>query len=363
MLKRTVLILLVLALALQLGGCSAIAKFFRHPFSFWQDHPEDEEHLVIPDDLTDTGALAPLTEDTGVVVAGPAAAAADSAALAAAETGTETEAATAAAPPAAAAETRPAAAARPTANNRPGTTAARPAPAPARPAPTTSFRTVNHTAFRAGERLTYAVSYLGITAGHFTMQVNETNYNGRPCYQVVSEARSASGIEWMYRMRDRLVSYIDRAGLFSWRYEKHIDESSDRKTEIFEFDQRAHRLKKPDGGTEDIPAYCQDVLSAMYYVRAQNLQVGSTFTIPCYDGRKLYDMVVRVLKLEVITVSGTQMPCLLVTPLLKFQGAFRSRGQINMWVTNDHRHIPVKLESRIAVGAFTAELTRVEYTR
>ncbi len=359
MLKKTVLILLVLALALQLGGCSAIAKFFRHPFSFWQDHPEDEIHLVIPDDLTDTATVLPAAEDTGVVVAGPAAAAADSAAQAVAvDTATAAVVAAAETQPAPAAETRPVAVA------RPAPTPARPAPVPARPAQTTSFRTVNNNnAFRAGERLTYAVSYLGITAGHFTMTVNETNYNGRPCYQIVSEARTASGIEWMYRMRDRLVSYIDRAGLFSWRYEKHIDESSERKTEIFEFDQRAHRLKKPDGSFEDIPAYTQDVLSAMYYVRAQNLQVGSTFTIPCYDGRKLYDMVVRVLKLEVITVSGTQMPCLLVTPLLKFQGAFRSRGQINMWVTNDHRHIPVKLESRIAVGAFTAELTKVEYTR
>ena len=371
--RRLLLILLVVLLATQLTGCGAIQKFFRHPFSFWQDHPEDET-LLIPDDAGDTGALAatePLAGDTetAAVALGPAAQAADSAAMAAAaDTPAAGEPVLAADTPAPAATAGRADTPVVTAG-RTDTRPARPAAGrtdtrPARPAAlTSSFRTINNNAFRAGEKLTFAIKYLGMTAGYFTMELHPTTYNNRPCFKIVSEARTASGIEWMYRMRDQLVSYIDRTGLFSWRYEKHIEESSDNKREFFDFDQVNHQLRKPDGSTEAIPPYCQDVMSAIYYVRAQNLAVGNTFTIPCYDGRKLYDLVVRVLKLEVIDVGGTRFPALLVTPLLKFQGAFRSRGQINMWVTNDARHIPLRLESRIAVGSFVADLIKVEYTQ
>lgn len=361
-LKRILLILLVVAVATQLTGCGAIKKFFRHPFSFWKDHPDDAT-LVIPEDLGDTAAFAAGEADTGATVAdstvvliGPGAQAADSAALAAPDTRAVTA-------------TRPTATTPARPGSRPDTRTARPGsvttvrpPASAGPV-TTTFRTVSHRAFRAGEKLTYAISYLGMTAGYFTMEVKTTTYNNRPCYQIISEARTTSGIEWIYRMRDRLVSYVDRAGLFTWRYEKHIDESSDNKQEIFEFNQSTHVLRKPDGGTENIPLYCQDVISAIYFMRAQALQVGGTYTMPCYDGRKLYDLVVRVPKLEVIEVGGTEIPCLMVTPLLKFQGAFRTRGQINMWVTNDERHIPVKMQSSIAVGSFVAELVKVEYTQ
>ena len=98
MLKKIVLLLLVLALATQLTGCAAIKKFFRHPFSFWQDHPEDAT-LFIPADAGDTAAFSADAGDSDAVMVGPAAQAADSAAVAA-----DTRA-----PAAATAATRPAA--------------------------------------------------------------------------------------------------------------------------------------------------------------------------------------------------------------------------------------------------------------
>jgi len=346
--KKIGLLILIIILATQMTGCSSIKKFLRHPFSFWKDHPEDQT-LIIPDiGEGDTVAMAALSDTVPVTIGPVAAAAEDTSVMPEPEPEPEPEPVPEPEP-----EPEPEPAPAPT-------PAPTPTPAPSPPR-TTAFRHVDNQAFRVGEKLYYDIKYLGMTAGQFTTEVTEvTNWHNRPCYRIVSEARSAGAVEWMYRMRDRLVSYIDQTGLFSWRYEKHIDESNEEKTEIFEFDQINHTISKNNGPAENISAYCQDVLSALYYVRAQPLNVGDRFVIPVYDGRKLYDLDVRVAKREVIDVGGGQFPALMVTPLLKFQGVFRQRGQLHIWVTDDVRHIPLLMKSQIVVGSFTAVLTKVE---
>jgi hypothetical protein len=38
------------------------------------------------------------------------------------------------------------------------------------------------------------------------------------------------------------------------------------------------------------------------------------------------------------------------------EGIFKREGQVEVWVTNDERKIPVKMRSRVMVGSFSVNM-------
>ncbi len=46
----------------------------------------------------------------------------------------------------------------------------------------------------------------------------------------------------------------------------------------------------------------------------------------------------------------------MVKPLLKSEGIFMRKGDVYIWLTDDDRKIPVKMKSKVKVGAVNAVL-------
>ncbi|HKJ89286.1 MAG TPA: DUF3108 domain-containing protein, partial [Gammaproteobacteria bacterium] len=59
------------------------------------------------------------------------------------------------------------------------------------------------------------------------------------------------------------------------------------------------------------------------------------------------------------TVLGKDTPTVKVRPRLKTDGVFSRKGKLWVWFTDDERHIPVRMRSKIAIGSVTARLTGV----
>ena len=53
--------------------------------------------------------------------------------------------------------------------------------------------------------------------------------------------------------------------------------------------------------------------------------------------------------------AGT-FDCVIVEPLIKEGGLFKSEGRVLLWLTNDERKIPVKVSTRVVIGSIDAEL-------
>ena len=109
----------------------------------------------------------------------------------------------------------------------------------------------------------------------------------------------------------------------------------------------------------DVPAGHLSVIDAFLAVRQLHLQAGQTYRIPIFDSRKRYEIVVTVQnKREIlITPWGEKVSCLLVKPTLKTAGIFANRGQMTLWMTDDARHIPIKMMAKIKFGHIFARLT------
>lgn len=227
--------------------------------------------------------------------------------------------------------------------------------------PIDSFsRYVENVAFGANERLSFDINYGFINAGTATMEVVRLiEYENRPCYQIVTRANSNKFFSTFYKVDDRVESIVDAVGIFSWRFEKSLREGGYRADRACVLDQRRH-LAFYENDTVEVAPYAQDALSALYYVRTQDLEVGRSVLVDNFTDGKKYPLEVRVLKRETITVPAGTFDCVVVEPLLQSVGVFKHEGRLTVWLTDDRLKMPVLMKSKVLVGSISAELTDYE---
>ncbi|HEU5310298.1 MAG TPA: DUF3108 domain-containing protein, partial [Candidatus Eisenbacteria bacterium] len=158
-------------------------------------------------------------------------------------------------------------------------------------------------------------------------------------------------------VRDRAESFIDAESLYTRRFVKRLREGGYEKDIDVRFDQETRKARYSDGETFDVAAGVHDVLSAFYYVRTVPLPTGSSITIPTHDNKKSYEMLVKVHKRERVEVPAGKFDCVVVEPILKSEGVFKSKGSIHVWLTDDARRIPVLVKSKIPIGSISVSLT------
>lgn len=224
------------------------------------------------------------------------------------------------------------------------------------------LRKNENSAFRVGEKLTFSIGWEFVDAGTAVMHVEDTTrMNGRPVYHISASTQSNAFFSTMYKVRDRLDSYVDREGLFAVRYIKRTQEGGYKRNFEVDFDHQAGvaRIADLDSGRSEIsiPLFAQDILSSFYYLRSLPMEIGQDIKVSAFDNGKVRDVVVKVVRKEKISVTAGDFDCLLVqTPV----GPFSNRSVLNIWLTDDHRHIPVLMKSRILIGSVRAELEKME---
>lgn len=218
-------------------------------------------------------------------------------------------------------------------------------------------RYVENVAFGEGEKLDFKVNYGYINAGTASLEVAQLiDYNNRPCYQIVSTARSNSFFDAIYKVDDHIESVTDAIGIFSWYFRKNLKEGSYRSDRSYEFDQRRNEVFYNDD-TIDVPQFCQDALSVLYWTRTQDLEVGKTLYCDNFVDGHLTTLEIHVLGKESITVEAGTFECFVVQPLLQDAGVFKHEGKLTVWLTADRVKMPVLMKSKVLVGHISAELT------
>jgi hypothetical protein len=218
-------------------------------------------------------------------------------------------------------------------------------------------RVVDNLAFGVGEKLTFEVKYGFISAGTASMEVARlVEYEGRPCYQIITEANSNSFFSSLYKVEDRVESIVDAAGLFSWHFDKKLREGNYRSDRVYALDQRNHRVVYKND-TITIPPYVQDALSTLYFVRTQPLEVGKSFYLDNFIDGKQYHLEAKVLDRETVTVEAGTFDCYVVEPITQSVGLFKNEGRLRVWLTADRLRMPVLMKSKVIVGSIAVELT------
>ncbi|HUI28566.1 MAG TPA: DUF3108 domain-containing protein [Candidatus Acidoferrales bacterium] len=226
--------------------------------------------------------------------------------------------------------------------------------------PDDTFRILSNTAFAAGEKLDYDISYGPIVAGSATILTSSyESYNNRKCYKVEFTMRSAKFFDIFFKVRDTYSSIIDAEGLFPWKFEQHQKEGGYKKDFEAWFDQGNHVAKTSEGGPYSIPPYTQDAVSTFFYARTLNydtMQVGQKVHFTNFYQDKVYPLDVEYLGLQDVETKAGKFHCQMIEPVIVKGGLFRNTGKIVVWITNDSLKVPVKVQTQVTIGSVVAEL-------
>jgi hypothetical protein len=225
------------------------------------------------------------------------------------------------------------------------------------------FRKMNNKAFADGEKLVFDVKYGFVTAGIGTMEIPKIKkISGRDSYYVLFTVNTVPSFDWVFKVRDRYETYIDKEALFPWRFEQHIREGKYSRDFSAFFDQRKGKAKTSEG-EYIIPKNVNDILSAFYVVRTMDfskMKVNDRLNLQNFYKDKVYDLDVRYLGKETIEVSAGKFECIIVEPLVKEGGLFKSEGSIIIYMTNDEAKMPVRVKTKVIIGSINADLTSYE---
>ncbi len=225
-------------------------------------------------------------------------------------------------------------------------------------------------AFQIGEKLTFKIKYGLITAGEATLEMDERTYKDTiDCFYIESLAKTNSFFDKIYKVRDKIESYWHKEKLVSYRFEKNLREGSYRQRRIHLYypEQNlsyylkyARKQNKFIEKKMDIPENTQDILSAFYWFRMQDLKVGDRITINVTADGFNYPADVIVHRREKIKTIFGKKECFVVEPVLEGEAIFKQTAKIFIWLTADEYKIPVRLQSKIIFGSFKAILKDAE---
>jgi len=106
----------------------------------------------------------------------------------------------------------------------------------------------------------------------------------------------------------------------------------------------------------------QDVLTVIYFLRTQRLEVGKSFDVPLTDSGRVFRLSVAVLERKKISTVIGRVDAFRIEPaIFGDSGLVRSRGQFSIWITDDDRHLPVKAQLKVDLGTFDIKLKRLSF--
>ncbi len=221
------------------------------------------------------------------------------------------------------------------------------------------LRHIQNEAFGVGERLVFDVNFGFITAGEAVMTIpSYDSIASRKCYRIQFTVNSLPSFSWIYKVEDRYLTFIDVQAIAPLRFEQHIHEGSFTRDFVAEFDQQK-RIARTSGGQYPIQQYVHDILSAFYFVRTvdfSSFKTGDMMTLYNFYGDKSYELGVRFLGRQDLEVAAGTFRTIVVEPLVKEGGLFKSEGRIVVWLTDDAVKMPVRVNTKVVIGSIDTEL-------
>jgi hypothetical protein len=173
------------------------------------------------------------------------------------------------------------------------------------------------------------------------------------------------------RFRERMESIVDPIS-FGVQSTKRVDEQGKRiRSSEAVFDHNAGKVlwtetepgnpsRPPRTASSPFTGVVQDILSAIYYLRTQPLQVGKTLDLVISDSGQVYRVPIRVVERKRMkTVLGRVNTIRLDVELFGPRGMIEAEGQFSIWFSDDARRLPVSARVKNEIGTFDIKLKKV----
>ena len=215
--------------------------------------------------------------------------------------------------------------------------------------------------FQVGERLTYEVTWLNMTAAIAVMEVVPIEgAKDQTAAKLVGTAQSTPIITKFFPVDNRVESELDLETLTPDHMTFRRREGKKKEDIEYVFHQKEGMVTAVRGGTTEslpIPAGTQDIISCLYYTRmVLPPNPGASLKMNVYHDKKNRPVEVRVEALETIEGAWGKAETVRVLVIMPFHGLFMNQGDIRVWVTNDERKTPLRMKAKVVLGSIVADL-------
>jgi len=225
-----------------------------------------------------------------------------------------------------------------------------------------------HHPFEAGEKEVYRATWNGmISVATAEIHTTPALIDGKKVYQVRVEAKTSRALDLIWKMRDTITSTFDAKALAP----SHFNFSQRENSRVIDTD------AKIDPGTKSWAVNRQQVgkrtkiyqfdsnntldpITAIYLARSTDFKVGDRLYFKLFGGRYRYLLELFIEKKEPVELeSGKVVEAYRVIPRIQNTTKNGYAGRLNdavIWLSADHRRLPIKLSSKTIFGTVYLDL-------
>jgi hypothetical protein len=223
--------------------------------------------------------------------------------------------------------------------------------------------------FQKGETLVYKASWVGIPAAEArVILLNDPKHGDGWSGKVWIQ--SSRAVDLLYRMRDYFDEDFSGENLRPQAI--HILQHDNRRRDEWSvsFDDGAHLVtskKKNAEGRTWVRKFSGGEpwgpFSGAMLALSLPLNVGGTYTFDVFSGGNRYVLAFNVQKREsIVTPMGT-IRALRISPSVVWLSEGKFRDQVHqslLWISDDERHLPLRIEAAAYVGTISVDLVQVQ---
>ncbi len=220
-------------------------------------------------------------------------------------------------------------------------------------------------AFKEGEVLSYRLHYGVMDAGVILMEVKPEviEVAGRKVYHIVGNGYTKGTFDWFFKVRDRYETFIDKDAMLPWMFVRRCDEGGYIINQDYTFNHYTNKVDIGAGEKIDIPSGTQDMISAFYSARnldLTNAKIGDVFTINSIVDKEIWPLKIRYVGKEAITCDIGKFNCVKFRPIVQKGRIFKHEDDLNVWLTDDKNHVPLRAQAKLLVGSIKLDIVSVK---
>ncbi|GHT09934.1 hypothetical protein FACS189432_05830 [Bacteroidia bacterium] len=229
--------------------------------------------------------------------------------------------------------------------------------------------------FRDGEELTFDIHYkygfVMLKAGTAEYFINDGSYNNKSAWNTTLNFKTTAFFDKIFKIRDSMYSQVNvnLEPLYHWREvnEGHtyfreeivFNKYGKAYSEVHVKQENRERVKLDTILTANNPGY--DLLNILMFARSLDyprLKHGESFNLSTFIGKSKVNIIVHFEGQTVINKSETlKYNAYKLTLDITDEVFSGSKNAMEVWISNDKNHIPLKLKAKLKIGAAEAELT------
>lgn len=235
---------------------------------------------------------------------------------------------------------------------------------------------LSNTCFKIGEEINYSIYYnlgpIWVPAAEASFKISFEDYLKNPCYVFKGTGQTFSSYDWIFKVRDTYLSYVDTNDFRPIKYIRDSHEGSNniyndnyfnnKKKLAYSFYKKNNKPIVKD--TVAITSCSFDVLTMIYAARRidfSKFKVNDKIPISIYlDGKLFPKQYIRYMGKEILKTELGEFNCIKFQPLLISGTIFKDGDEMIVWVSDDKNKIPLLVETPILVGSIKAKIKSIK---